>query len=119
MKNPIPAERVVKAAPVETGDVLTEQDLKSANRPVAPGIDIPFGFHVCFSIEEQPVGMVRHVSISVDTPGKCPSESAVAMIAEAFGILEPFDRIWLEEFEPGHHCVNVIKVVGARPEGHA
>ena len=119
MENPIPAQQVIKAAPVETGDVLTEADLKSANRPTAPGIDIPFGFHACFSIEEQPVGMVRHVSISVDTAGKCPSESAVGMIAEAFGILVPFDRIWLEEFEPGHHCVNVIKIVGAREEGHA
>jgi hypothetical protein len=118
-KNVIPMDQVVRQTPVVDGEVLTQSDLESVDRPVASGIDIPYGFHVCFSIEHQPAGMVHHISVSIDTPGKCPSEAAVFMLAQEFGMEAPFDRIWLEEFEPGQHAVNIIKIVTPTTAGHA
>jgi hypothetical protein len=66
-----------------------------------------------FSFEEQPAGICRHLSVAVARPGKLPSPEEVAMIAEAFGFTSfpPIDgNVWVEEFEPGHHAVNVVEV---------
>lgn len=67
-----------------------------------------------FSYEEQPAGMVRHLSVSSPNAGKLPSPQAMQMICEAFGFGSEFppedSRIWMEEYEQGKYAVNVIQV---------
>jgi hypothetical protein len=80
-------------------------------------------FMCAFSVEEQPAGFVRHLSVSVPKAGKLPNVPAVQMLAELFGFEEfppSKGRVWTEEFEPGHEAVNVAEVIGEpRAAGHA
>jgi hypothetical protein len=108
---------------VKTGITAPTFDLKLADRkpgfarPASEAVEIPFGYRAAFSIEEQPIGLCDHLSVSVDDPARLPSPEAVKLIAEAFGM--PFNELvtlWLEEFEPGHRAVNVItRREAARP----
>jgi hypothetical protein len=71
------------------------------------------GFRVVFSIEDQPAGMVRHLSISIpDGKGKCPSPEAVQIIGNEFGFEGSILQwsIWLEE--EGIIAVNAAQVIG-------
>lgn len=104
--------------------------LSLSDRTQKPGVVRPPSAHVilgnvrvAYSHEEQPAGMFRHISASVRRPGKHPHPMVMAVICEAFGFsqatckwlrdLDPpnniVGRIWLEEFDPGHHAVNVIE----------
>jgi hypothetical protein len=71
---------------------------------------IPQGYRAAISFEEQPAGIMRHLSVSVDTPGRVPSMEAVKMIAKEFGFNFKTGTGWVEEFEPGHHAINLIEV---------
>lgn len=83
-----------------------------------PGFERPFSEHISFgsylaaiSFEQQPSGLHKHLSISAPKPGTIPTPLVVETIAKEFGLatFPPKDgRIWLEEFEPGHHAVNII-----------
>lgn len=46
---------------------------------------IPVGFKCVYTIEEQPFGWCRHLSVSVDNPDKMPSIPAVEMLMKEFG----------------------------------
>jgi len=109
--------------------------LKLSDRP--PGFSRPPSqmiqlgtYTVAFSFEQQPPGLMRHLSVSSAHRGKVPSLKVMVLIAEEFGfsrqVLEWLDiiersgpekrkpfpgRFWLEEFEPGHHAVNLIERV--------
>lgn len=82
--------------------------------PSGVPVAIPRGYLAAFSFEDQPAGLCRHLSISVDTPGSMPSLPAVTMIAKAFGMEFPFTQqrpgnLWLEEFEPGQQAINIVQ----------
>jgi hypothetical protein len=82
-------------------------------------------YRAAFSIEEQPHGFCRHLSISARRPGSVPNIPVIEKVAKLFGFVfeevvdPPVGRVWLEEFEPGHHAVNIIQLIGERTEGHA
>jgi hypothetical protein len=120
LENPIPFEALREHA-----SLAATRDLKLADRkpglirPPLMHVAIPIGFRAAISVEEQPAGMVRHLSVSADRPGRIPHPTAVVMIAEEFGMLPPFDALWLEEFDPGHQAVNVLKLIEPRAEGTA
>jgi hypothetical protein len=66
-----------------------------------------------FSFEEQPAGICRHLSISVEQKGKLPHPAAIAMIAEAFGFTAfppAAGKVWVEEYEPDRHAINIVEV---------
>lgn len=93
-------------------------------RPRSQQVLIPIGYRAAVSFEEQPAGMAMHLSISVERPDPKwnPSVAAVQTIAEAFGIAP--DRmhdgeVWMEEYEPGRHAVNIVVIVTPTAEGHA
>jgi hypothetical protein len=70
-------------------------------------------YTAAISFEEQPDGLMRHLSIASRDPGKAPNEHAIRMAAEAFGFsdfppLRPY-RVWIEEFEPGRVAVNLVE----------
>lgn len=84
-------------------------DLSPASQKLILG-----SYRCAISFEEQPAGMCRHLSISVAASGKMPNEIAVKFLTEAFGFTSGWPptrgRIYLEEFEPGHHAVNIVEV---------
>jgi len=104
------------------GEFVTE--IKLADRPAGfermptQQLLIPQGYRVAFSIEEQPAGFCRHLSVSVDTPGRCPSIPAVKLISGLFGMVD-WHKIWLEEFDPGHNAVNILELYKPHQEGQA
>lgn len=87
-------------------------------RPRSESVNLPIGYRAAISFEEQPVGMCRHLSVSVDKPGALPSPEAFDMIAKEFGCAHPMCAPWIEEFEPGHSAINIV-ALSAPPEGKA
>lgn len=51
---------------------------------------IPMGYRCVFTHEMQRAIKFRHLSVSVDTPGKWPHEAAVDEIAKLFGFKNSF-----------------------------
>lgn len=72
-------------------------------------VKLPFGYRVVFSIEDQPGGMVRHLSMSVDTPWKVPNPLAVEMVMQEIGFESPLSDCIkrFEDTSPAHTAVNV------------
>jgi hypothetical protein len=71
-------------------------------------------YSAAISFEEQPIGMMRHLSVASRDPGKAPNEHVVKMVAEVFGLSgwppsRPY-RVWIEEFEPGHVAINLAEL---------
>jgi len=62
---------------IETGNVLGDDESNS--------IHLYHGFRVVYTLEEHPMGLCHHISISVDTPGKMPNEFSVQAIMDEFG----------------------------------
>lgn len=73
-------------------------------------IDVPNGYRCCISFEEQPAGLCRHLSVSVEEG--LPNPIAFEELATLFGFsLTAPSRRWLEEYEPGHHAMNIVELV--------
>jgi hypothetical protein len=66
------------------------------------------GFKCVFSVEEQPCGWTRHLSISVAAIDKMPHIEAVKLLMPEFGIEKPLDEchIYIEESVP--KSINII-----------
>lgn len=47
--------------------------------------NIKFGFRVVYTVEKHPGGWCRHLSMSLNKEGRCPSPPAVDMMLEEFG----------------------------------
>lgn len=71
------------------------------------------GYKVVYSLEMQPMGKCRHLSVSVDKAGKLPSIDAVELIMKEFGFRGSIEdcNVSMEEFAPNHQAVNVIEVI--------
>jgi len=100
-----------RAKPTNT---LTLAERKHDN-PFPRSQHLMLGNYRCaISFEEQPAGLCRHLSVSVKRRGKVPGIVVMQEIAKAFGfsgeIPPTRGRMWLEEFEPGQHAVNLIEV---------
>lgn len=113
-ESPVPLDVTLRFG---VGDEISELRLadrpKSFYRPPSHGVELQLGYRIAVSFERQPSGLVRHVSISVDTPGKLPSIPAIEWIAKEFGFKNfpiLLGKIWLEEFEPGHFAVNLAEL---------
>jgi hypothetical protein len=114
-KTPVPLDVVMALAMPDKAKIMLA-DRPPGWRPSSHHVEIPMGYRAAISFEEQPAGLVRHLSISVDgKPGACPNVLAVMALAAEFGLpggLEDW-KIWTEEFDPGHFAVNLIAVVPA------
>lgn len=73
---------------------------------------IPMGFKVVYTIENQDAGMIRHLSMSVDTPGKMPHPHEVIEVMKFLGFEKDiFNCILdLEEIRPGHDAISVLEL---------
>jgi hypothetical protein len=84
-------------------------------------------YRAALSFEEQPAGLLKHLSVSSARKGNVPGPEVMGMVCEAFEFSKllcqvigmpratvvsdqvPF-RVWVEEFEPGHMCINVVEL---------
>lgn len=70
-------------------------------------------FRAAISFEEQPAGLLRHLSVST-RKGKIPHLEVMKMVLPAFGFsgipLTRPGRVWNEEFEPGWFAINVVEL---------
>lgn len=109
----------------QSTDVVTLAERKTVPEPRhAQQVELPVGYRVAISFEEQPAGMCLHLSMSSSARGNVPHPDAVIMVLQAIGIdLNDCARSWIEEFEidgkPGGHAVNVVVVMTPAQEGHA
>jgi hypothetical protein len=112
------------------GEVTLERRQGKTGGTARLGIILSDHFRCAFSIELQPSGPCRHLSVSVLTKGKCPDIHVMGMIAEAFGFTKPQELTWqdaisqqismiawLEEFEPEHHAVNLLQPSEQKSDG--
>jgi hypothetical protein len=86
--------------------------VRARNRELT--ISLPVGFEVTFTHEKQPIGLYRHLSVSVDAEDKSPNPVQVETILKEFGMRPVLqsDRVWLEPFARGRKAVNVLQSVG-------
>lgn len=77
-------------------------------------IDLPINFKVVFSIEEHPQkdgnGTIwfKHMSMSLDIPGRCPNEFAVGMVCQALGF-PPLNECHLDLVKD--HVIPYVEVI--------
>lgn len=130
--NPIPLRVGQSFAPDRPTTRLMLRDRKPGTEEIRqfyPPQHVMLGtYRTAFSFEEQPAGLMRHLSVSSAARDKVPGPEAMQMACEAFGFSEalckiigspratlfsperPF-RAWVEEFEPGRFAINVIELV--------
>lgn len=112
---PLPWETLKPFALSGVQDIALSDRKPGSERVIASqSVLIPDGYRAAISFERQPAGLLRHLSVSVDAPGRVPNAPAMEMIAREFGfalpLSGPHSTVWLEEFEPGHRAVNVLQI---------
>lgn len=94
--------------------------LDTKNKEMAPAGDmdgfsafLPVGYKVVYTIEQQPAGKVRHLSVSVDTPGKYATPESIQVIMDEIGFQNPLLKceIGMEDIGSNHQAVNILEVV--------
>ena len=85
-------------------------------------IAIPMGFLVTFSIEAgHPVGVCRHMSMSVMREGRAPNPEAVWMVAEELGFQGGLSacHVYKEDLQRGDEraiAINVVQPLNVQAE---
>lgn len=71
--------------------------------------EIPIGYRVVFSIEQQPAGLCRHLFVSVESPNKLPHPAALSEVMKELGFDRPFQecKVWIE----GEVAINVLELM--------
>lgn len=111
---------IVDEIGIEPVDKLTYEQIKASVGGVPASHAITLGnYRAAFSFEDQPNGLVRHLSVSVDTAskGNVPQPMVLEIIAKTFGFTEfppRAGKVWMEEYRPGEWAVNVIELVDAK-----
>lgn len=76
-------------------------------------LDLPFGYRIVYSIEQQPPGDVRHLSISVSEDGKLPNDIVVREVMKLIGFDNELENcmVRLEDISPNRQAINVLEVI--------
>ena len=94
--HPLPWEvlrrRITEQDGTNTGHV--EDQPLAHERPPAEFVDLPFGYIVAISFEEQPAGMCLHVSVSGPWPRVAPNMVVCAMIFSALDVPAEADDVF-------------------------
>jgi len=122
--HPVPWE-VLKHGITEQNGTNTghvEDQPLAHERPPAEFVDLPFGYVVAISFEEQPAGMCLHVSVSGPWPRVAPNMVVCAMIFNALNVPDEAEDVWTEELlidgKPGGRVFNATWLVEpAQPSG--
>ena len=90
-------------------------------RPAAEFVDLPFGYVVAISFEEQPAGICLHVSVSGPWPKVAPNMMICAMIFNALDLPDEAEDVWTEELliegKPDGRVLSTWLVEPAQPSG--
>lgn len=79
---------------------------------------IPLGYRCVFTIEQQPHGWMRHVSVSVGAKGRIPSVPALIEILKMFGFKKPLYDCVVHVMEEQVDSVNVLELLDdGEPKG--
>jgi hypothetical protein len=85
------------------------------NKPFT--IDIPFGFTATYTIEEQPQGWTRRLSVAADRSGRAPHPAAVDMLMREFGFraagVRQIEIMWMEPLGNDRQAVNLVEYIEA------
>lgn len=120
---PVPWETVKRAAAKMPNQGDAFQPLANRppdwERPPSEMVELPIGYRVNISFEEQPAGILAHISISIDSPGNLPHIKAIMMIIDELGFdASKPDLAWVEEFlfndAPGGLAANMLFMVEPR-----
>jgi len=123
-KNIVPIAELSKSGELKEGMPAPAGDKKEHV------VLIPQCFRVVFSIENQGeetieekpgLGMCRHLSMSINRPGRIPNPIAVDMVIEEFGFENPLYRcvVWVEGFgEKTFPAINVLEPVDHNARFH-
>jgi hypothetical protein len=78
--------------------------------PADQTIMLPTGFLVTYSVEEQPGGKMRHLSMSSPASGRAPIEAACEMVMEHLGFRTRMRscQVWLEDLPDGEKAINIL-----------
>ncbi len=90
--------------------------------PPAELVDLPFGYVVAISFEEQPAGICLHISVSGPWPRVAPNMAVCAMIFNALDLPDEAEDVWIEELliegKPDGRVFNATWLVEpAQPSG--
>ena len=98
---------------LETLALLVAGELQPDHVNKGKTLDIPMGFHVVFTHEHQPNGVLRHMSVSIALEGRVPHPEAVRMLMEEMGFLLPLEEclFWEEDCGNGNVAINVVEPV--------
>jgi len=113
--HPVPWEALAPAAMMSDTPTLTLDEVAAKappgwKRPTSRGLTLG-SYGVAFSFEVQPIGLLRHLSVSCKAPGKLPTPIVVERIAREFGFFDcDARRTWIEEYAPGRHAINVVEL---------
>lgn len=104
----------------EENPVSMDELLDTVNKQAKPvgdfkehTLELPFGNRIVYSIEDQPLGKIRHLSMSKGVKGKLPSVEAVRIIMKLLGFKNEieYDIIFIEEIPGGRQAINVMEVI--------
>jgi hypothetical protein len=108
-------EKLHKGIPQDKSTLMLDDIPVGWKRPPTEQVLIEHGFRCAISFEEQPIGLCRHLSVSVEseTPEALPNHQVVRALCAEFRLNikgQGFDgcHVWIEEYEPGKFAVNVI-----------
>jgi hypothetical protein len=80
-------------------------------------IDIPFGFSATYTVEEQPQGWTRHLSVAADRSGRAPHPAAVDMLMREFGFravgVRQIEILWMEPIGNDRQAINLVEYIEA------
>jgi len=113
--HPVPWEALAPAAILSDRPMLMIDEVAAKappgwKRPTPRGLTLG-SYDVAFSFEVQPVGLLRHLSVSCKALDKVPMPIVVERIARAFGFTGDVRRVWIEEYAPGRLAANVVELV--------
>ena len=106
--DPVPMARLRKLTR-DPKDPLKVAHMAQMN---AQSLDIPTCYCVTYSVEEQPFGLARHMSLSITTPGaKLPHPAAVWEVAQLLGFwgaIHSCEAIYPERLTQGE-AINLVQ----------
>lgn len=91
-------------------DIINKQREPPGNDPHHV-VYIPIGIKVVFTMDKQNIGICKHISISVDRPGKLPNPLVVENILLEFGIETPLHDcvINFEDLSHGYQAITIVE----------
>jgi hypothetical protein len=110
LANPMSLDMLKRSA--ETGE-------RADGAPRPQDVELPLGWRLNITCEEQPEGLCFHLSMSSPTPARTvPGPEAVRMVLDVLGCGDVWGPPWVEDFkEAGAFIGRAVNVIVAVPRG--